>query len=195
MSHVVALPRTDTRRGAFASLTLVERVNLDPQVPAGVAFEGRMFKCGSQVQIEDLKGCQPDAPVLVLEVTEVEDSTYVGPRKRRWLLLYVLWRWDTSREVWIEHARLVSPDQYTSMEFRRIAYRILEPETLTAVESIEQSAVRLHSYIQAQVDQLQVEKIAVYERVLYFLVAKIVQDRGSMEWPGRTVREINRARN
>ena len=188
MQKTVKLPHTETRRGAvYTSLTLIEHVSLDPHVPNGLAWQGKLYKPGSQIDRDLLIDAyvRHGRPVLALEHTEIAQSKAVNVARRKWLLLLILWRYDVEHDAWTEAARLVAPDAHTGLEFRKVAHRLLEPDQLSLVETIEASAGRLHSYIQSEVEQLQVDRTAVLERVLLRLLTRILQDRGAVDWPGR----------
>lgn len=193
--ELVKLPKTESRRGGFATLASIERVDMDPKVVEGAAWEGKYYKPGSFVSMDELTASHREhgGPVLFLEKTECEEPKKINVSQRKWKLLLVLWRYDVANKCWLELARLMSPDPYTLMEFRKVAHRLLEPETLKAVETAEQSAARLHSVIEKEVKQLHVGRVAVMELLLHYIVSRIVDERGSMEWPARGGVRSNRS--
>jgi hypothetical protein len=180
---VVELPRTATRRGACAWLTLVRRVNLDPKVPAGIAWEGRRYRPGRLVSVQELfEGVAENCSPIVLEATEAEDPEYKGPR-RRWTLLWILWRYEQRTKAWMELGRVLSPGSYTSMELRQLGAQALRQDVWRELESLDESAERIHSFIHQELVHLGDRKGPILELVLHQLVSRLVDERGTVDWP------------
>lgn len=179
-SEVIALPKTPTRRGGCTTLVLVARVNTDPKILGMLAWEGRYCRTGTRLQEHELlEICQGHAP-LVLELTEVDTSSTASTR-RKWRLLKILWQYDAVHKSFVEIARMFPPSSYEETELRKLAARVMGQDLWRELESVDEAAVRIHSYLDREIHELGPRQRPVVETVLHRLVSRLVDDGGSVD--------------
>lgn len=145
---------------------LVERVSLDPRVSGILAWHGRKLRPGETLSRAELFEGAPAGGPLLLEQTETLDPSF-GTR-RRWTLLMVLWRYDPRKSEWSEIARVAAPETYGGvMELRQLASRMLGHDAWREMESLSDSAERIHSYLRSELRQLGDRSGPVLEMVLH----------------------------
>lgn len=171
----VTLPKTETRRGAVATVIVVDRVDTDPHIIGMIAWKGRHYRPGTRIQEHELLESRKNAKQLVLELTEVATSG-VASTRRYWRLLTILWQYDPVRKSFSEIARVFPPASYEEAELRRLAVRVMGQDLWRDLESVDEAAVRIHTYLDREIHELGTRRKPVVETVLHRLVSRLVDD-------------------
>jgi hypothetical protein len=187
----IELPRTPTRRGANASLTLIESIDLDPRIPLGIAWQGRRYRTGLRIPEADLfRSCRANRLPLVLEQTELVNETVRAGRRHRWRLVLILWQFDRETHDWHELARMFPPCSYQETELRKLGARALGQDSWRDLESVAESADRIQAYLADEIYRLGPRRGPVLDLVLRELVGRLVLEHETVSIPrfrpGRT---------
>lgn len=136
----VHIPRTATRRSSFDWAKALTRVRPNPE--SGFDFEGRFLRSGATVDEDQvfLAGRDP-AFSIVLEYAGQDrsnppDYPFGGGRKR-FPMLYILWRCDRATLVWRELARASSFDSSWTADLGPIAIRALHGNSPPVTPDVE----------------------------------------------------------
>jgi hypothetical protein len=118
----VRVPRTSPRncRTDFAKLLKY----VDPDAQCGFGFDGAIVQPGALLTDAEMWPSDEFPRVPILLESAVIPSDAPAARKRN-QPLYVLWRYDLGRNVWIEIARAQSESWHWALELRAIAVRAL----------------------------------------------------------------------
>ena len=179
---MICLPQTSTRRGAVATVTLVESVDTNPRVPGGLAWRGRSFRPGAAFPERELLATYSSSPgvaPLALEHTEIAEQELDPAGRKRWRTLQVLWRYQRASRSWIEMARIVDPGAHSGFDLRQLAAQALRQDVWREVESMDETVTRIHSYLQDEMRQLGERRLPVMERVFHQLVWRMVEESGA----------------
>ena len=153
MSDLVRIPRSG-RRSAAGYAKLLLRVNR--AVAHGMSFEGLLLKPGKFIPRRSLwPGSEyPRTPIL-LECAGTIDPGDGRPSTRHWPTLYILWRFDTRKEDWIECARTASESWDWAVDLRETAERLLrEDNHVPTLVSAERAALKIETLIEAELQHL-----------------------------------------
>ena len=123
MDDAVKLPRSSARN-AQGYIKLLNRIN--DKLHYGFSFEGTLFPPGRMVSAAELRPAvdYPEIPIL-LECAGTQNPRDGRPSTRHWPTLYILWRWDASKDGWREVARSVSESWDWAADLQPIAKRLL----------------------------------------------------------------------
>lgn len=99
----LTIPRTTTSRKERTYARLVRAVTRNA---SGLAFEGRLLRCGESIEESELwpDDDYPAVPLLV----EFAGRAVVGRGHNRSSWLYILWRYEVNAHMWREIARTSS---------------------------------------------------------------------------------------
>jgi hypothetical protein len=150
----VRLPRSSPRN-CRTFLKLLS--NVDPEASTGFGFEGILLHPGSTVSEAELRPSD-DYPVnaVVLEYAEIPSTGHRGHNRKD--QLYILWRFDRDRNLWIELGRSRSVSWEWALDLRPLAIRalrearILVPEIMPNVYEI---ALRISGVLDLELKRLE----------------------------------------
>lgn len=99
----VAIPKSAVGRGERTYARLVRSVT---RSASGLAFEGKLLRCGDSIEESELwpDDDYPAVPLLI----EFAGRAVVGRGHNRSSWLYILWRFEPHAHVWRELARTAS---------------------------------------------------------------------------------------
>lgn len=124
------LPHTSEKRHDRGFLRLLTFVH--PAAPAGLQFDGQLLTPGAEFEPAELP-----RPAVALEYAGA--TRIARPHSRySFAALWVLWRFDFDRVLWLEIVRTTAHDSSWSIDFAPIAYRHLHavPEAPAEERSI-----------------------------------------------------------
>lgn len=148
MDRQCRIPRTASRRGAVSYAKLLDRV--DSQALDGFGFHGRLLRPGDEISEAELLEGRTANPVL-LEHTEIETAR--GAR-RRWESLYILWRYDPEKVIWIEIARAQGTSWDWAVGLREPARIALGRPSWGVVPKVAETCERIRSILEAELARL-----------------------------------------
>ena len=151
MDRLCRIPRTATRRGAVCYAKLLDRV--EEAALDGFGFHGRFLKPGDTVPEAEL--FDRDSNPVLLEHTEVETAR--GARKL-WESLYILWRYDREKGVWVELARAQGAAWDWAVSLREAARIALGRPSWKVVPKVADACERIRALLDRELAALEPEQ-------------------------------------
>lgn len=124
---LVSLPRSATSRNAITYVKLIHSVKTDHAF-GGYRFEGPLFRPNQTIEEAELRP-SPDYPEtpLLLECAGPAAPAWGHKRAKQ---LYILWKYNPSRNDWDEVARTAAADRDWTVDLGPIAKRLVHPKPI-----------------------------------------------------------------
>jgi hypothetical protein len=161
----VHIPNTSPSRREPTYARLIRGVS---SLPAGLAFPGKLFRCGRAVEESELwpEEGYPETPLLI----EFAGRDRVGRGHNRSTWLHVLWRYDLHRREWAELCRASSVGAEWVEYLKPAILAELRNEPRCPVDAAARASGKVLMLLDGELDQLSDEErrlamTLVYEQV------------------------------
>lgn len=150
MRETIRLPKTSGRKAPLVWAKLLSAVR--PNADNGFGFEGSVVRPGDTIAWDRLwpTPAHPPVPVL-LEYAGCAAKTANGWRRHNLPDLYVLWRFDLARGIFVEVARAEGVAWSWAMDLRPIALRVMREAhgvaEITVYADFERTVARVDRFL------------------------------------------------
>ena len=152
MDDPVHIPCSSRRRSQRVYAKLL--IKVDPDAENGFGFEGTLLRPGKTIEWAALWPTpeHPRIPVL-LECASTENPER-GHNRHQCEDLYILWKFDLGRGMWIELARTASASWTWALDLRPIAVRALDDSAGLEVVGFDQVVSRIDQMLDLELRKL-----------------------------------------
>lgn len=145
----VAIPKSCVSRGERSYARLIRGVK---RSASGLAFEGKLLRCGDLVEESELRPDE-DYPVVPL-LLEFAGRDVVGRGHNRSSWLYVLWRYEVYAHTWREVARASAVGAEWVENFRAMALIEMSRKRAEPVDVATRVSGRVLVMLDSEMDSL-----------------------------------------